>query len=47
MKKSGHIKPHIHVKNKTKGVKDTKFNIFVKILNYNDILGLMLLKYSY
>lgn len=32
MKKSGCIKAYIHEKNKTKGVKDTKCNIFTKLL---------------
>ncbi len=27
-----HNKPHIHVKNKTKGVKDTKCNICIKFM---------------
>jgi len=34
MKKSAHIKTHIHLKNKTKAVKDTKHNISIKRLNY-------------
>lgn len=32
MKKSGRIKPYIHKKNKTKGVKDTKCNIYIKLM---------------
>ena len=36
MKKSGCIKAYIHKKNKTKGVKDTKCNNLIKLLNINN-----------
>ena len=49
MKKSGCIKAYIHKKNKTKGVKDTKCNIFINILilNNNMIKLGLLLNYLY
>ena len=47
MKKSGHIKPHIHVKNKTKGVKDTKHNIFYNALYLIDFFNKKLLKQTH